>query len=52
MTAAFEIGGEEGVDDGESFFGRYESGGEDEDVGIVVLACQASEFGIPAEGGA
>ena len=52
MAASLEVGGEEGFQDFRSGLGIDEAAGHDDDVGVVVLAGQAGDFGYPAEGGA
>lgn len=49
VSSAFEIGGEECLEDFEGEVGRDEACRERQDVGVVVLACECGEFGVPAD---
>lgn len=49
MAATFEVGGDEHVDYAEGCFFGDEAGGHGDHVGVVVLTCELSYFGCPAE---
>ena len=50
MAAAFELGVEEGVEDGCGLRLVDETGGQRADVGVVVLTGQGGNLGTPADG--
>ena len=50
MSSAFEVGIKENFDHFESQIFGYESCGQCEDVGVVVLSCECDECFVPTEG--
>lgn len=50
VTAAFERGGKEDIDDVAGFLVGNETGGEAEDISIVVATGKVGELHVPAEG--
>lgn len=51
VAASLEFGVEEDVDEVDGGGGVDEAAGEHQAVGVVVLACQTCQVGVPAEGG-
>ena len=49
VTTTFELGGKEDLDEFDSFLRRDVVGRQSDDVGIVVLTSEASEWFVPAE---